>query len=64
MDKITCQQCAFWARWPDQPSPHVIVGDCRRHAPQVFPMKERFLTKFPSTKIEDFCGSFKPKQDR
>jgi hypothetical protein len=58
-----CQRCKFWSQWPTQSDPRMVIGDCRRHAPQVFPTKEnKFLTKFPSTRHSDFCGSFKSKQ--
>jgi hypothetical protein len=60
---MNCQHCKFWSQWPEQPNPQFIAGDCRRHAPQIFTTKEnKFLRKFPSTRISDFCGSFKSKQ--
>jgi hypothetical protein len=43
----------------------MVVGDCRRHAPQLFQMdpgaKKPFVTKYPSQQSDEFCGSFRPR---
>jgi hypothetical protein len=63
MPQQNCSNCKYWQRWSDQPNPQIVIGDCCRNAPQVFPVKDgKFLTKFPSTKHSDFCGSYRPKQ--
>jgi hypothetical protein len=59
MTNKTCLNCKFWAQWPEQPNPGMTLGDCRRNAPQVFAGRDKFMTKFPSTKHGDFCGAFK-----
>jgi hypothetical protein len=71
-----CINCKWWTPWPAQPNPKMIVGDCRRHAPQLFQNPQQpeswapgnakkeskpFVTKFPSTRSDEFCGSFKPR---
>ena len=68
--KQQCQRCKFWSAWPQQPNPQFIIGDCRRHAPQIFKAesdlmraKEKFLTKFPSTPHDSFCGAFQEASD-
>jgi hypothetical protein len=61
MKKEICEHCKYWAEWPEQRNPQVVIGDCRRHAPQNYPTRDgKFMTKFPSTKHDDFCGSFRP----
>lgn len=60
MEKPICENCKFWSEWPEQMNPQYVIGECRRHAPQLFPAKDnKFTTKFPSTKHNDFCGAFK-----
>ncbi|HVU07827.1 MAG TPA: hypothetical protein VHG89_04710 [Verrucomicrobiae bacterium] len=62
-----CEQCKFWTRWPKQPESSLVIGDCRRHAPQLFQCfdqkdgREKFTTKFPTTRHNEFCGSFKAR---
>jgi hypothetical protein len=60
-----CLNCKFWTAWPSQPDPNRDFGDCRRHAPQVFQTdpgaRKPFVTKFPSTNTNEFCGSFRPR---
>lgn len=58
-----CEHCQFWSQWPEQPNPQYVVGDCRRHPPQVFATRDKFLTKFPSTKHNEFCGKFQSRKE-
>ena len=63
----TCSNCKFWTRWPKQPEPSLIIGDCRLDAPQLFKAfdpkdgRDKFCTKFPSTRHDEFCGQFEPR---
>lgn len=64
----TCEHCKFWTRWPKQPEPSLTIGDCRFDAPQLFKQfdladqREKFASKFPSTRHNEFCGQFVPRQ--
>lgn len=66
MTKV-CEFCRFWRAWPDrdQRDSDVTFGDCRKHSPVLFVDPEgrnRPRTKWPSTRHDDFCGSFKLDQ--
>lgn len=60
-----CPDCKFWVVWKLQPHAGVVLGDCRYHAPTLFqkcrenPKDDTFVTKWPATRDDDYCGKFK-----
>jgi hypothetical protein len=64
---MICSKCPCWVRRPDHQQPaNIILGDCRRHAPQLHEEKGKLRTKWPSTKDTDGCweppGENKPEE--
>ncbi len=55
----SCSICTYWQATKE------TMGECRRHAPQTITFKvdddQRFESRFPATKAEDWCGDFLPK---
>lgn len=63
-------ECCGTCRWWDEtftretPSGPMVRGDCRRHAPVVLQHGQRAVTRWPSTRKDAVCGSWKPKGEQ
>lgn len=59
-----CECCKWWNRWTQQANPPHVFGECRRHAPVSMPSLKPghhgLVSKWPSTRAVDWCGSWRP----
>lgn len=65
-----CESCRWWVAWRHQMPTHsgerILVGECRHRSPYVVIRPEpndggqRPVTKWPSTRSTDYCGSHAP----
>ncbi len=57
----TCADCKFWAIDPN----NLRQGVCRKDPPKTFAVLQgqgyAFVTMFPATKAEEWCGQFEGK---
>ena len=68
-----CFGCHYWRRMPSDEEAGYPVGLCCRHAPQPFVPSEQqsdeheldqYSVFWPRTINEDWCGEFKPKEEK
>lgn len=62
-----CRNCIFWkSHGPQYPDIDTEQGECRRHAPGLFPSRaesplQAQMSPFPITLRRDWCGDFEYK---
>ena len=61
-EPINCRTCRYWSEWPKQPDATQTFGDCRHGAPCIVVVKDKAVTKWPSTRDDAFCGQHKPEE--
>jgi hypothetical protein len=45
----TCSNCKFWKEY-------VQSGTCQKHPPVIVPTGNEYVTRFPVTNSDDWCG--------
>ena len=54
-----CESCLFWIAWGDGTQKHVVMGECRKHAP--IGVDANFRGVWPKLTRYDACGDHAPR---